>query len=529
MNQPTPRGTLQKPVRPRPPTHYLREYNTVLGEASDRMQWLLLYDMTLRGILTFSDKILFGQKGVLRMAVTTMESRCGSLLHGSVCLAIHVLVKDVLPNQILIESYDVEDAILLVSKEHHEDRLVFDTLCLLTKSLPRLKNNKKLETLKDQSMELNLFAGTTVLNAHEYNELLRRGRLCVHEPETHYTRFEGHVFKTIGDIVTTGDTFGVHRDIVFQWFHDKGVIHDMLSLRASLNEETNLMIQPTQCADLSSTALLAYHREVVIGNSGGGISRFYTLLGLSANECQIIDEDTARKFSWWCFREAYFRLDPIATEHLATCYFTGKGVEQNAKIGFDLLKEACALGNSDVYEICRALRTKTGEYIIESPGMVVNYKRAFELICLAVESACDLWMPNFKSIPNCDSGVFEFEKFVEFLKSTANDGLTFAIRSSAHVQLLNISKCYGTGVDGLVMNLKKAVIFAKASSLHGASLNELRKCFCCGRNPGGTLYCPCYAARYCNRECQKKDWESDHKKWCKMFKAQFNVPGGVLN
>jgi len=232
------------------------------------------------------------------------------------------------------------------------------------------------------------------------------------------------------------------------------------------------------------------------------------------------------KLCCWMIRESHFMSYSAGTLLLAKCYFNGTGVKRNIEIGFNLLTEAYMEGNTDALAICGALSNVPNvPNVLEtntlSPDITSDYKQAFELLTLAVESGYDgHWFPNFKSIPNCES-VFEFELFVKFLKCTANnDELTFAIRSSANAQLLNISKCYGSGAEGLVMNLNKAVIFAKASSLHdGFDLNKLRRCSCCGRNPARMLYCPCFAKQYCNRECQKHDWESNHKNCCKFLKC----------
>jgi hypothetical protein len=59
----------------------------------------------------------------------------------------------------------------------------------------------------------------------------------------------------------------------------------------------------------------------------------------------------------------------------------------------------------------------------------------------------------------------------------------------------------------------------------------LRECNTCGKLPelvpSGLKFCgKCKKVLYCSVECQKKDWDPFHKKWCKAF-AKMPEPPAV--
>ena len=554
-------------------------YTSVLGESADQEQWYRLHKLC--DTASISKKILIGKTGVIKFAVSVLRSDCGEILHALVCLALTGLFIDVENNRTLAYSNGIEDALMLVNGLHPLSTRVFDGLLKLMKTVPELYKGHTLSSLNIRSTQMNTALGTHV-TYNEYKYLLRRGRANI-SLDVDVAQHDAIICKSIGHMIISENMFanGLRSELAC-WFHNEGIMHDMLALRPWTNKETGLELSVTQCMGMVNEGIS--HRDkdsqpfyFDVNHTG----KFYLLLGkllldtenslLEKNKSRNIPEvldilaefenivddlqngslgnlpsegqnvmlevqneireaetrfrelahPTSYKLCCWMFRESHFHTYSAGTLQLARCYFNGTGVNKNIRTGFNLLTEAYVEGNTDALAICGALSAKVLKTNTLSPDIISDHKQAFELLSLAVESGYDgCWFPNFKSIPNCES-VFEFESFVKFLKCTANnDELRFAIRSSANAQLLNISKCYGSGAEGLVMNLKKAVIFAKASSLHdGFDLNELRRCFCCGHNPGGTLYCPCYAARYCSRKCQKIHWESDHKNCCKFIKC----------
>jgi len=567
-------------------------YTSVQGGSADIVHWYNLHKLC--DTLSIDEKIQRGKTGVIKLAVSVLKSGCGETLHASVCFALSGLFIGVQDNRTLAYSNGIEDALMLVNGLHPHSTLVFDALVKLMDSMPELVKGHTLWSLKIRSTQMNEALGTHV-TPEDFEYLLIRGRANI-SLNVDVARHDAIICKSIGDMIISENMFASgHQYELACWFHEEGLMHDMLALRPWINKEAGLKLSVTHIVGLVNSGIKHFYRDC-----GCDAGKFYLLLGkllvdaenalpvdvrhatkkryldsvvelrkylsdvqegmhgdVSCEEIQEllldlqdknrttesvfreIEHTTSYKICWWLFRESYFQMCSAGTLELARCYFNGTGVLKNIGTGFNLLSKAYWQGNTDASAICGALMWRTYAQNSFSPDITADYRTAFELITLAVESGYDgHWFPNFKNILNCDPGVSAFEKFVTFLISTADDNAgkwRARARKSAVGQLLNISKCYETGVDGLVRNLKKAVFFTKAATSYDPRLalqrlNHLRKCSCCGQNDGDTFYCRCcYTVRYCDRECQKMEWARCHKTDCQAFRPHINVPGGLLN
>ena len=560
--------------RPVPRDVYTSVYWT--GERADADEWngWYLWCNTLPDDM----KIQWGKRGGIKKAVSVLKSNCGEILHTSVCWALYGFF-DVEDNRTLAYSNGIEDALMLVNGLHPLSAPVFDILLKLMTAMPELDKKHTLMSLKIRSTLMNTALGTSLDNT-QYKELLMRGRENISPQDVDVAMHDAIIFKSIGQIIISENMFASgHQSKLACWFYKEGLVHEMIAMIPSINKETGLKLAEEGCFHLVQLGI-SHCKKLGLGQpcyfDTGEEGKFYWSLGKMLLDIVSDDDNAAENLHYflgrlltserqiqvrkladrqrynlcfWMIRESHFMTYSAGTLLLAKCYFNGFGVETNIGTGFNLLSTAYWVGNTDASAICRALTTKTTgrvHCVFGSPDITADYKQAFELLTLAIQSGHDgCWFPNFKNIPNCDSSEFEFKKFVEGLKSTAICGLTFAVKQSARSQLLNISKCYENRFNGLVMNLSKAVIFTKASnelnpytpwSTYVAErLKQLRQCSYCRRNPGNSggskKYCPCFTVRYCDRECQKMDWARCHKTDCKAFREQImiNVPSGLLN
>ena len=308
--------------------------------------------------------------------------------------------------------------------------------------------------------------------------------------------------------------------------------------RAKLCRDTGTDLTAAACEELLGATLECQGGEQVSLQSNPG--RFYSRLGEMISMTIVPDPArettvTARtalflnpKVAWWCYREAAeVHKHPGGMANLASCYYTGAGVEANPPEAVAWYHKAVGLGDP-------AAQATLGTFYLTgfAPGGVVkDAARAVELLDQAAEQGefgalfplADCYLTGEGVEKDAVHGVALLRQVIE--KEDESTALAQA----------TLASCYHHG-DGVEADTVQAAAWCQQAATGGDAqaiemLPIILQCFFCSATPARQLCNRCRKVRYCDRQCQLGHWNHEtepHKGHChRAAEASQQEAGGA--
>jgi hypothetical protein len=421
-----------------------------------RELWMDVHGECVVGHLTDANRELLGARGVMRLAVETLNAHITDPnIVASVCLAIGSLVLNHPANTTRMSNEDIETVTTFLYVQCGEGKTTwtFDTNQMVLKAVGFMSEcmpsvlaaNIQLTAIKVDASPLNTAIGTQVTD-QEFETMVMRGHDNFRDSniDVHGGGWgKGLVFRATAQVVLNEMMHAPHHNAISLWFHDQAVVADVVAG------------SPTMLLQSHTSFDMCEH----LGRLGVAAFRLHDKTSIIPSLATPAPSELVGKF--FCI------LADVADKHQ---------LGSDAVVGWLFQK-------SDDHQ------TVAGKTGLALCLISKNYSRVVpELTFPTLQIASD---------------------YVFLLEQAIAHG-SFIMVLSAHLKL---SLCYEHGT-GVPFNLRNASYHAKLGQDPDA-LERLRSCSACGSTCHTTKFCSrCFTVRYCSRDCQTNHWHCSHGALC---------------